>query len=86
MYSCDEYDDAGTRGRGDAGTRGRGDAGTKGRGDRYKIIKGTWVLSVWEWQQLMSTPKKYQFKHKKLKNPKNKNSFIDMLQRLKSDH
>ena len=41
MYSCDEYDDAGTRGRGDAGTRGRGDAGTKGRGDRYKIIKGT---------------------------------------------
>ena len=33
---------------------------------RYKInIKGTWVLSVWEWQQLMSTPKKYQFKSKK---------------------
>ena len=29
MYSCDEYDDAGTRGRGDAGTRGRGDAGTE---------------------------------------------------------
>ena len=34
----------------------------------------------------MSTPKKYQFKHKKLKDPKNKNSFIDVLQRLKSDH
>ena len=29
MYSCDEYDDAGTRGRGDAGTRGRGDEGTR---------------------------------------------------------
>ena len=55
--------------------------------DPYKIIKGTRVLSVWEWQQLMSTSKKYQFKpKKKWKNPKNKNSFIDMLQRLKSDH
>ena len=31
---------------------------------------------MWEWQELMSTPKKYQFKDKKLKNPKNKNSFI----------
>ena len=28
----------------------------------------------------MSTPKKYQFKDKKLKNPKNKNSFIDVLE------
>ena len=54
--------------------------------DIYKIIKGTWVLSVWEWLQLMSTSKKYQFKQKKMKNPKNINSFIDMLQRLKSDH
>ena len=54
--------------------------------DPNKIIKGTWVLSLWEWQQLMFTPKKYQFKRKKLKNPKNKNSFSDMLQRLKSDH
>ena len=54
--------------------------------DPYKIIKGTGVLSVWEWQQLMSTPKKYQFKHNKSKNPENKNSFIDVLQRLKSDH
>ena len=35
--------------------------------DPYKIIKGTWVLSVWEWQQLMSTTKKYQLKSKKLK-------------------
>ena len=51
--------------------------------DIYKIIKGTWVLSVWEWLQLMSTSKKYQFKQK---NPKNINSIIDMLQRLKSDH
>ena len=33
---------------------------------------------MWERQQLMFTPKKYQFKHKKLKNPKNKNSFIDV--------
>ena len=33
--------------------------------DPYKIIKGTRVLSVWEWQQLISTPKKYSFKHKK---------------------
>ena len=41
------------------------------------------VLSVWEWQQLMSTPKKYHFKNKKLKNPNNKNSFIDVLE---SDH
>ena len=54
--------------------------------DPYKIIKGTRVLSVWEWQQLISTPKRYQFKHKKLKNPKNKNSSINVLQRLKSDH
>ena len=54
--------------------------------DPNKIIKGTWVLSLWEWQQLMSTPKKYQFKHKKLKNSKKKNTFIDMLQRLKSDY
>ena len=54
--------------------------------DPCKIIKGTWVLSVWEWQQMMFTPKKYQFIKKKRKNPKNKNSFIDMLQRLKSDH
>ena len=35
---------------------------------------------------MMYTPKKYQFIKKKWKNPKNKNSFIDMLQRLKSDH
>ena len=47
--------------------------------DFYKIIKGTRVLSVWEWQQLMSTPKKYQFKCQKLKDPKNKNSVIDVL-------
>ena len=47
--------------------------------DPYKIIKGTWVLSVREWQQLISTPKKYQVKQKKLKNPKNKNSFTDVL-------
>ena len=40
-------------------------------------------LIVWEWQQLMSTPKKYHFKNKKLKNPNNKNSFIDVLE---SDH
>ena len=33
--------------------------------DPCKIIKGTWVLSVWEWQQMMSTPKKYQFIKKK---------------------
>ena len=51
--------------------------------DLYKIIKGTWVLSVWEWLQLMSTSKKYQFKQKKMKNI---NSIIDMLQRLISDH
>ena len=31
----------------------------------------------------MSTPKKCQFKNKKPKNPKNKNSFIDVLE---SDH
>ena len=54
--------------------------------DPYNIIKGTRVLSMWQWQQLMSTHKKYQFKCKKLKNPKNKNSFIDVLQRLKSDY
>ena len=43
-------------------------------------MKGTWVLSVWEWQQLMSNPKKYQFKSKKLKNVNNKkNSLIDVL-------
>ena len=52
----------------------------------YKTIKGTRVLSLWEWQQLISTPKKYQFKHKKLKNLHNKTSFIDVLQRLESDH
>ena len=54
--------------------------------DPYKLIKGTGVLSMWEWQPLMSLPNKYEFKHKKLKNPENKNSFIDVLQRLKSDH
>ena len=32
--------------------------------ERYKIIKGTSVLSVWEWQKLMSTSKKYQLKKK----------------------
>ena len=47
--------------------------------DAYKIIKATWVLSVWEQLQFMSTLKMYQFKHKNLKNPKNKNSFIDVL-------
>ena len=35
--------------------------------DPYKIIKNTWVLSVWEWQKLMSIPKKYQFKWKNWK-------------------
>ena len=28
----------------------------------------------------------YQFKHKNLNNPKNKNSFIDVLKSRKSDH
>ena len=56
------------------------------KNDPYKIIKGTWVLSVWEWQQLISNPKKYQFKHKKIEKSQNKNSFIDVLQSLKSDH
>ena len=32
---------------------------------------------------MLANPKKYQFKDKKLKNPKNKNSFIDVLE---SDH
>ena len=34
----------------------------------------------------MSTPKNYQFKSKKIENLKNKNSLIDVLERLKSDH
>ena len=45
--------------------RGRGCA-PEFRKRPYKIIKGTWVLSVWEWQQQISTPIKYQFKLKKI--------------------
>ena len=42
--------------------------------DPYKVIKGTWVLSAWEWQQLTSTHEKYQFKHKNWKIPKIKST------------
>ena len=40
MYSCDEYDDAGTRGRGDAGTRGRGNGNFKCAA-RISTLRGT---------------------------------------------
>ena len=47
--------------------------------DPYKIIKGTWVLSVREWQQLMSTTKKYQLKSKKLKKKKGSSQIIKIV-------
>ena len=53
--------------------------------DPYKIIKGTWVrvgaatTDIYPYKVPIST-------QKKLKNLKNKNFFIDVLWRLKSDH
>ena len=50
--------------------------------DRYKSIKDTQVLSVWEWQQLMSTPKKYKFKDKNWKIPKIKTTLSMCLSQI----
>ena len=54
----------------------------EGGGTRRKFRKRP--LYNYKRQQLMSTPKKHQFKSKKLKNPKNKNFFLSMCFRSSS--